>query len=43
MQVPLNLYDDKFLQFLKDFTLKALALYKKNKTDEMGLAEDHAE
>jgi len=28
---------------LKDFTLKALASYKKTRSDEMGLAEDHAE
>jgi len=43
MQVPQSLYDDKFLQFLKDFTLKALASYKKFKSEEIGLAEDHAE
>ena len=43
MQVPQSLYDDKFLQFLKDFTLKALASYKKTRSEEMGLAEDHAE
>lgn len=42
-QVPQSLYDDKFLLFLKDFTLKALATYKKNRSDELGLAESHAE
>jgi hypothetical protein len=42
-QVPQSMYDDKFLLFLKDFTLKALATYKKNRSDELALAESHAE
>ena len=43
MQVPQSLYDDKFLHFLKDFTLKALTLYKKTRSEELGLAEDQAD
>jgi hypothetical protein len=41
MQVPATQYDDKFLQFLKDFTLKALATYKDTISDKMGIDEDH--
>jgi hypothetical protein len=42
MQVPQSLYDEKFLHFLKDFTLKALTLYKKTRSEEVGIGKDHA-
>ena len=39
LQVPASQYDDKFLDFLKDFTLKALELYHDHKSSEQNMAE----
>lgn len=41
-QVPQAMYDDKFLEFLKDFTQKALENYFEWKSRESQLAEDVA-
>lgn len=40
--VPASQYDDKFLEFLKDFTLKALENYYEVKSQEAGMAEHSA-
>ena len=41
-QVPASQYDDKFLDFLKDFTMKALENYYEVKSQEGGMAEAQA-
>ena len=41
-QVPATQYDDKFLEFLKDFTMKALSTYHESKVTEHTLGEEHA-
>jgi len=41
-QVQPSQYDDKFLEFLKDFTLKALANYHDTKAAEQSIDEEHA-
>jgi hypothetical protein len=40
--VPANQYDDKFLEFLKDFTMKALSTYHEAKVLEHSIGEEHA-
>jgi len=42
-QVPQSLFDEKFLNFLKDFTLKALNLCKKTRSEELRLADENAD
>lgn len=41
-QVPATQYDDKFLEFLKDFTMKALCTYHEAKVTEYSIGEEHA-
>ena len=38
--VPTSQYDEKFLLFLKDFTMKALENFYDFKNNEMGMSED---
>lgn len=40
--VPASQYDDKFLEFLKEFTLKALENFFKTRTQECQMEEQHA-